>query len=315
MRPVLKQEQLRRAQPSIFSLARGSAAGLKDVSLRIEKSILMTSENNLVFDVRGLDYSYVDGRPALCSIGLQVNRGESLAILGANGCGKSTLLSILDGLLFPSTGTIEAFGQLVTEERLAKEEFARFFRSQVGFVFQNPDVQLFCPTVWEEVCFGPLQLGLSRDEVQRRGRDVLNLLGIEPLKERAPFRLSGGEKKRVAIASVLSMNPEVLLLDEPENGLDPRTQAWFVEFLDQLRTVGKTMITATHDLSMVDEIAERILVLDEGHTLVADGPADEVLRNQELLLKANLLHEHFHHHDGVSHRHLHSHIVGHRHSH
>jgi cobalt/nickel transport system ATP-binding protein len=221
----------------------------------------------------------------------------------------------MDGLLFPTAGVVEAYGTRLTEDQLSFEEFARFFRSRVAFVFQNPDVQLFCPSVLEEVSFGPLQLDLPGEEVRQRSHEVLALLGIEHLADRAPFNLSGGEKKKVAIASVLSMNPEVLLLDEPGNGLDPRTQAWFIEFLQRLREAGKTIITATHDLSIVDEIAERILILDEDHQLVADGPGAEILRDQELLLKANLIHEHYHHHNGVLHRHLHSHVIGHRHEH
>jgi cobalt/nickel transport system ATP-binding protein len=272
-------------------------------------------DSNLIFNLSKVEFSYVDDRPALRAVDIKIHQGESVAILGSNGCGKSTLLSIMDGLLFPAAGFIEAYGTRLTEEQLSLEEFARFFRSRIAFIFQNPDVQLFCPTVLEEVSFGPLQLDLPKEEVRQRSHEVLALLDIEHLAERAPFNLSGGEKKKVAIASVLSMNPEVLLLDEPGNGLDPRTQAWFIEFLQQLREAGKTIVTATHDLSIVDEIAERILILDEDHRLVADGPGDEILRDQELLLKANLIHEHYHHHNGVVHRHLHSHVIGHRHEH
>jgi cobalt/nickel transport system ATP-binding protein len=278
-------------------------------------SILKQDNSKAIFNLVNVTFSYVDDRPALKAIDITIGRGEAVAILGSNGCGKSTLLSILNGLLFPTAGIVEAYGTRLTEDQLSFEEFARFFRSRVAFVFQNPDVQLFCPTVLEEVSFGPLQLDLPREEVRRRSHEVLDLLGIEHLADRAPFNLSGGEKKKVAIASVLTINPEVLLLDEPGNGLDPRTQAWFIEFLQRLREAGKTIITATHDLSIVDEIAERILILDEDHQLVADGPGTEILRDQELLLKANLIHEHYHHHNGVLHRHLHSHVIGHRHQH
>jgi len=278
-------------------------------------SILKTVDGAPIFDLHQVEFFYVDDCPALNAVDLKIHQGESIAILGSNGCGKSTLLSIMDGLLFPTAGFIEAYGTRLTEQQLSFEDFARFFRSRVGFVFQNPDVQLFCPTVWEEVSFGPLQLDLAKEEVRQRTHEVLALLGIDQLSERAPFNLSGGEKKKVAIASVLSMNPEVLLLDEPGNGLDPRTQAWFIEFLQQLREAGKTIVAATHDLSIVDEIADRILVLDEDHRLIADDAAAEILRNEELLLKANLIHEHYHHHDGVLHRHLHSHVIGHRHEH
>jgi cobalt/nickel transport system ATP-binding protein len=276
---------------------------------------LRPDDATLIFKLHQVEFSYANDRPVLKGIDVEVRQGEAVAILGSNGCGKSTLLSIMDGLLFPTAGIVEAYGTQLSEDQLSFEEFARFFRSRVAFVFQNPDVQLFCPTVLEEVSFGPLQLDLPKEEVRRRSHEVLTLLGIEHLADRAPFNLSGGEKKKVAIASVLSMNPEVLLLDEPGNGLDPRTQAWFIEFLQQLREAGKTIVTATHDLSIVDEIAERILILDEDHEVVADGPAAEILRDQELLLKANLIHEHYHHHNGVFHRHLHSHVIGHRHEH
>jgi cobalt/nickel transport system ATP-binding protein len=276
---------------------------------------LMPTDSNLIFSLDQVEFHYVDERPALKGISLKVCRSERVAILGANGCGKSTLLSIMDGLLIPTAGSVEAYGDLITEEKISHENFARFFRSRVAFVFQNPDVQLFCPTVLEEVSFGPLQLDLPKEEIKHRSHQVLALLDIEHLAERAPFSLSGGEKKKVAIASVLSMNPEVLLLDEPGNGLDPRTQAWLIEFLQELGKAGKTIITATHDLSIVDEIADRIIILDEDHKLVADGPTFEVLRDQELLLRANLIHEHYHHHNDVWHRHLHSHIIGHRHEH
>jgi cobalt/nickel transport system ATP-binding protein len=273
------------------------------------------ADSELVFHLSQVEFAYFENHPALKADELKIHQGESLAIVGSNGCGKSTLLSIMDGLLFPTRGFVEAYGTRLTEQQLSLEDFARFFRSRVAFVFQNPDVQLFCPTVLEEVSFGPLQLDIPKTEVRQRAHDVLALLGIEHLAERAPFSLSGGEKKKVGIASVLSMNPEVLLLDEPGNGLDPRSQAWLIEFLQQLKETGKTIVTATHDLSIVDEIAERILVLDETHRLIADGEADEVLRDEALLLKANLIHEHYHHHDGVLHRHLHSHVIGHGHKH
>jgi cobalt/nickel transport system ATP-binding protein len=275
----------------------------------------MTNPNELVFLLDKIDFTYPNKQVALNRVNLSVGIGESVAILGANGCGKSTLLSILDGLLFPSAGSFEAFGMAINEERLTQLAVVRQFRSRVGMVFQNPDVQLFCSSVRDELSFGPLQMDLSPDEIRERIRDVLALLEIEHLVERAPFGLSGGEKKKVAIASVLTMNPDVLLLDEPGNGLDPRTQAWLVEFLLQLRRAGKTIVAATHDLSMVDEVADRVVVLDEAHSVVADGPTLDILGNEQLLLRANLIHEHYHHHDGRFHRHLHQHSPGHRHSH
>jgi len=269
-----------------------------------------------LFELEQISYRYSGTSvPALENVTLRICRGESVAIVGSNGCGKSTVLHLLNGLLFPTSGVLRAYGETLTEEGLARESVAKFFRSRVGFVFQHTEAQLFCPTVWDEVCFGPLQLDLPSEEVRKRAAEVLRLLGIESLKDRAPFLLSGGEKKKVALASVISMNPEVLLLDEPESSLDARTQAWLIEFLRILHQSGKTIVAASHDLSMIDEVATRIIVLDESHRLIADGETDEILMNEDLLLKANLMHEHIHHHGGEGHRHGHRHILGHRHSH
>jgi len=166
-----------------------------------------------VFVVEGVSYTYLDRFAAVTDVSLAVERGEKVALLGANGCGKSTLLKILDGLIFPETGTLTAFGEKVTEDALEDEQFNRGFRSRIGFIFQNSDAQVFSPTVREEIAFGPLNLGMSTEEVAGRVHDTLMMLDIAELADRAPYQLSGGEKKRVAIASVLVMNPEVLLFD------------------------------------------------------------------------------------------------------
>ena len=268
-----------------------------------------------IFTLSQVTFQYPGGSTALDSLDLVVRRGESLAILGANGCGKSTLLEILDGLLFPGCGHYEAFGMGITEQNLSHEESNRQFRSRVGLVFQRTDVQLFCSTVQDELSFGPLQLDLPKEQVIERIRDVMALLEIDHLASRAPFSLSGGEKKKVAIGSVLTMNPDVLLLDEPGNELDPRTQAWLIEFLLQLKEARKTLVIATHDLGMVDEICDRTMILGENHRLLADGPTTTILGNSSLLLKANLIHEHYHRHGRFMHRHLHSHEMGHQHEH
>ncbi len=245
-----------------------------------------------VYELTDIHYRYHAAIPALEGISLSIFPGESVTFLGANGSGKSTLLHLLDGLIFPDSGTIKAFDEVLTEEKLETDAFRCFFRSRVGYVFQNPDIQLFCPTVFDEVAFGPLQLGLPAGEVTRRVEDTLAMLGITSLKERTPNHLSGGEKKKVAIASVLSLNPQVLLLDEPTNALDPRTRYWFIELVGQLRKAGKTIITTTHELSLAAQISSRVLVLTEEHAIAADGTAQEVIRNHELLHKANILHEH-----------------------
>jgi cobalt/nickel transport system ATP-binding protein len=245
-----------------------------------------------VFECTDLHYAYLERFTALDAVSLTVERGETVALLGANGCGKSTLLKMLDGLLFPDSGTFAAFGEPVTEDKLEDEQFNQGFRGRVGFVFQNSDAQVFSPSVREEVAFGCLQLGLDRDTTNGRVDDVLAMLDIADLADRAPFQLSGGQKKRVAIASVLVMNPEVLLFDEPTAALDPRTQHWLMELLDQLRSAGKTIVLATHDLDSLPHLADRCVVFSEQHKVVADAPTAEVLADRQLLLGVNLIHEH-----------------------
>lgn len=237
-----------------------------------------------------LHYSYLDRFPALDGIDLTVARGEKLALLGANGSGKSTLLKVLDGLVFPSTGTFSAFGEPITEDTLEDEQMNTAFRSRIGFVFQNSDAQVFSPTVREELAFGPLQLGLDRAQAADRVTDILAMLDINDLADRAPFQLSGGQKKRVAIGTVLIMNPEVLLFDEPTAGLDPRTGEWLTGLIEELAAAGKTIVMATHDLDNLDRLADRCLVFSEQHRIVADGAPAEILGRRELLLEVNLTH-------------------------
>jgi cobalt/nickel transport system ATP-binding protein len=245
-----------------------------------------------IFDVHQVSFSYEGKHTALDNISLTVHPGECLVILGANGCGKSTLLKLLDGLYFPTRGTITAFGSPLSEASFHDEAFNFAFRRRVGLVFQDSDVQLFSPSVLDEVAFAPLQLGLSRDEVANRVQEALQALRIEKLRDRAPHRLSGGEKRRVALASVLSLRPEVWLLDEPTAGLDPRSQSWLVDFILQLREEGKTVITATHDLDIAEQIASIIYIFDEEHHLVATGDPNLILCDHELLHRCNLSHYH-----------------------
>ncbi|HEY1738031.1 MAG TPA: ABC transporter ATP-binding protein, partial [Acidimicrobiia bacterium] len=250
----------------------------------------------IVFALDGVSYRYLDRFAALDRVSLSVHRGERLALLGANGCGKSTLLKLLDGLLFAEAGTFHAFGNEVTEDSLDDEQFHEAFRSRVGFVFQNSDAQVFSPTVREEIAFGPLHMGMAPAEVDRRVDDTLHMLGLADLADRAPYQLSGGQKKRVAIASVLVMNPDVLLFDEPTAALDPRTQDWLVDLIEQLGRAGKTIVLATHDLDTLDRIADRCCVFDEAHHIVAEGAPAAVLRDRALLRDVNLIHEHAHRH-------------------
>lgn len=244
-----------------------------------------------IFACDEVRYAYLDRYPALDGVSLKIRRGERVALLGANGCGKSTLLKLLDGLIFATSGSFTAFGEPITEDTMEDEQMSRAFRERVGFVFQNSDAQVFSPTVREEIAFGPLQLGLDRDEASARVDDLLVFLGITDLADRAPFQLSGGQKKKVAIASILVMSPEVLLFDEPTAALDPRSQQWLTDLIHQLGEAGRTIVHATHDLDALDLLADRCVVFDEDHRVVAEGTPDDILGNRELLLSVNLIHE------------------------
>ncbi|MDH4226586.1 MAG: energy-coupling factor ABC transporter ATP-binding protein [Deltaproteobacteria bacterium] len=252
-----------------------------------------------LYSIERVSYSY-GGFQALNDIELKFYEGECTAVLGANGSGKSTLLKLLDALIHPTKGVIKFYG-----EPMKKGFNSTGFRERVGFVFHEADSQLFCPTVYEEIAFGPRQLKLLKEEIEGRVEDTLKMLGLGHLRDRAPYTLSSGEKKKVAIASVLSSGPEVLILDEPTNGLDPRTQVWLVELLAALCSSGKTIIMATHDLSLAADFSARVVILDEAHRIAADGDPKGILTNKTLLLDCNLIHEHAHRHGDVVHTHSH----------
>jgi cobalt/nickel transport system ATP-binding protein len=258
-----------------------------------------------VLAVTGVHVRYLERFVALAGVSLRVDAGERVALLGENGCGKSTLLNVLDGLVYPDRGTVRGFGAELTEATLADEQFARAFRARVGFVFQSSEAQLFSPTVRDEIAFGPLHLGFAVDEIDERVADVLALLDIVELADRAPYQLSGGEKKRVAIASVLVTNPDVLLFDEPTAALDPRTQHWLLDLVVELHESGKTIVCATHDLASLDQVADRCVVLSEDHEVVATGAPDEILADDALLVATNLVHTHEHRHRNGTHTHRH----------
>ncbi len=270
-------------------------------------------KSSVVFELQDVTFAYDDHLTAVQNVSLTVHAGERVAILGSNGSGKSTLLKLMDGLYFPTSGVIHAYGQPLTEQALEDETFNFAFRRRVGLVFQDSDVQLFSPSVWDEVAFAPLQLGLHRDEIMARVNAALGALRIEKLRDRAPHRLSGGEKKRVALASVLSLEPETWLMDEPTAGLDPRSQAWLADFIVEQGQAGKTIITATHDLAIVESIADCVYVLDENHHLVAQGTPDRILSDPALLVACSLMHEHRHRHPGGEHTHGHVHVPLHEH--
>ncbi len=274
-------------------------------SLRSSPSGWTVASSDPALLVESASYSYLAQFPALNEVSLRVEHGERVALVGANGCGKSTLLKLLDGLVFADSGRFCAFGSEVTEDHLEDEQFNAGFRSRVGFVFQNSDAQVFSPTVREEIAFGPLNMALPAEEVESRVGDVMSMLGIDDLAERAPYQLSGGQKKRVAIGSVLAMNPDVLLFDEPTAALDPRTQHWLLELMDELHRAGKTIVLATHDLEMLPLLVDRAVVFSEDHRIVAEGPPDRVLGDFELLMSVNLIHEHSHRHGNEVHSHVH----------
>ena len=257
------------------------------------------------FEVQNISFSY-EAIPAIRGLTLHIAEGDRIALLGANGSGKSTLLRILDALYFPSAGTLTFKGDALTEKHLQQDEFFLNFRRRVALVFQNPDVQLFNPTVFDEVAYGPLQLQWSKEDVIRRVGEMLHVMSIAHLRDRPPYRLSLGEKKRVALASVLVLDPEVLLLDEPTANLDPKSQSQVVDFIQQWKGTARTVITATHQLEIVEDIADRVFVLEAG-TVIAEGTPSEILSDTGLLLRANLIHVHRHSHGGVVHSHPHFH--------
>lgn len=201
-----------------------------------------------------------DSTPVLKHFSTEVADGEFVVIKGDNGCGKSTLLNIINALEFAEIGTYTFDGTVIDKKAMKNEQFAKAFHQKIGYVFQNTDAQLFCSSVYDEIAFAPRQMRLDEAKVAKRVDDMLKLTGTEHLKERAPFHLSMGEKKKVAVASVLAMNPQVLILDEPMNFLDKKSREWLVEFLNQMHSVGKTIIIVSHTDDF-DKMADRIIEL------------------------------------------------------
>jgi cobalt/nickel transport system ATP-binding protein len=232
-----------------------------------------------LIQIDDLSFAYPDGTAALTGVSLHIVAGEKVALAGANGAGKSTLLGLLCGALpGPWAGTIRAFS-LPVEKRHLRE-----IRRRMGMVFQNPDDQLFCPTVFDDVAFGPRNMKLDHDEVHQRVTAALAAIGLAGFERRTSYHLSLGEKKRAAIATVLSMQPDLLALDEPTSMLDPRGRR---EIRDLLRRLGGTQIVVTHDLAMIRELCSRVVVLSRGQ-VAADGPPAEVLSDATFLEKHGL---------------------------
>lgn len=229
-------------------------------------------------EARGLSYVYEDGTPALRDVNFRITHGEAVAIVGANGAGKSTLLMHLNGHLLPTQGEVRIGDTPVTRATVAA------VRRTVGFVFQDADDQLFMPTVRDDVAFGPRNQALPEAEVERRVQDALESMGVWQVRDKPPFRISGGEKKRVAIAGVLAMSPDVLVMDEPTSGLDPQARR---QLLRLLAGFSHTRIFTTHDLDMVLELCTRTIVLCDG-AVMADGPTRQVLSDDALLERCRL---------------------------
>ena len=226
-----------------------------------------------IVEAKDLCYSYSDGTEALCGLSFRVTHGESAAIVGANGAGKSTLLQHLSGCLLPASGTVLIGDTVLTRKTLA------IVRRTVGMVFQDPDDQLFMPTVFADVAFGPVNLGLPPDQVRSRVERALETVGMSHVAQRPPYRLSGGEKRAVAIATVLAMDPDILVMDEPSSNLDPRARR---RLIDLLGTFTHTKIIATHDLDLALELCGRTIILSRGR-IAADGPTASLLCDESIL--------------------------------
>ena len=220
-----------------------------------------------MIELKNVCYAY--GKEiALRYINLNIQKGESVIIQGPNGCGKSTLIKLLNGIIFPMEGRYTYQGHEITEKTLKDTRFAKWFHQQMGYVFQNADTQLFCGSVEEEIAFGPTQMGLSENEIRQRTEDCLKLFGIEKLRERPPYHLSGGEKRKVSLACILSMNPEVLILDEPLAGLDENTQKMLIDFLKKFHVSGKTLIIITHNNQLAKELGTRFIRMNDKHEII-----------------------------------------------
>lgn len=268
---------------------------------------------NNIIELKNITYHYAQKHCALSDISFTVQQGEIFSIIGSNGCGKTTLLHVIGGLLFPAEGSVAYKGSAITGQSLKEASFNSYFRESVGYIFQNPDTQLFCPTVFDELIFAPLQMGMDKQVAFERAEMVMDMLNIACLRDRSTHMLSGGEKKRVAIGSVLTMNPDVLLIDEPMSALDPKTRSFLIELIFQLNEAGKTIIITTHHLELVDHFQSRVAVLSEEHKIEKIGATEEILSDTELLVRTNLVSEHLHRHGDHTHKHLSPGFLFHRH--
>lgn len=236
-----------------------------------------------VLETKDVSYEYPDGTPALKDVNFHASKGEIVALLGPNGAGKSTLFLHFNGILRPSSGKI-----MVEEVPLNYDKKAIMnVRQKVGIVFQNPDDQLFAPTVAEDVAFGPLNMGLGQDEVERRVTESLERVGMAGFDRKPPHHLSGGQKKRVAIAGILAMRPGIMVLDEPTSGLDPKGASQILHILHQLNQEGMTIVISTHDVDLVPLYASLVYIISDGH-IIKEGTPQDVFGDVDTIRKANL---------------------------
>lgn len=249
-----------------------------------------------------VSYRWPDADTGLENLSLKVAPGDKLVILGANGCGKSTLLKLMNGLVFPDSGSLTWEGTPLTRDRIKDRAFARDFRRRCVLLFQHPEAMLFNPTVRDEIAYGPRQLGLP--DADARAAGWATELGLAPLLDKPPFLLSGGQKQKLALACLLALDPDLLLLDEPSASLDPATVGWLV---DTLVHSERTVVVSTHNLSMAAELGNRCVVLGQRGEVLFDGPVRMALSGVNLLEKAGLAHRHRHKHGGVEHVHTHVH--------
>lgn len=237
----------------------------------------------MMLEARNITFSYDDGTEALNNVNLKVDKGDIVALLGKNGAGKSTLFLHFNGILRPDNGEIIIDGEKLKYDKKSLIKF----RQKVGLVFQNPDDQIFAPSVEEDVAFGPLNLKLPMEEVQKRVHEALERVGMVGFEKKAPHHLSGGQKKRVAIAGILAMKPEIMVFDEPTAGLDPKGASKIINLLKELNEQGITIIISTHDVDLVPQYANKVYVLHEGE-IIGEGTAKDIFSNKELINKANL---------------------------
>lgn len=236
-----------------------------------------------VLETKNVSYWYPDGTLALEDVNFSAAQGKMVALLGPNGAGKSTLFLHFNGILRPSAGTV-----MVEETPLTYDKKSIMkVRQKVGIVFQNPDDQLFAPTVEEDVAFGPLNVGLDQDEVERRVAESLERVGMAGFEKKPPHHLSGGQKKRVAIAGILAMSPEIMVLDEPTSGLDPKGASRILHLLHKLNQEGMTIVISTHDVDLVPLYASQVYIISEGH-IIKEGTPQDVFSDEETIRNANL---------------------------